>query len=80
MKSLIGDIFTFFANNARVLFLVISIAVMIEGALYLFFPRRLKRVVEECPLLLFRIVGGLMLMLGLLLIYLYIEILRPLFM
>ncbi|MBA2124493.1 hypothetical protein B9J78_06155 [bacterium Unc6] len=80
MQSIIADIFTFIVDEGRILFLLISIAVLLEGLLYLFFPRRVKRVVEECPLFLFRILGGLAIIFGLILFYLYIEILSPLFM
>lgn len=78
MRSFIGDIFSLIVNKGRILFLVISIAVLIEGMLYLFFPQKIKRVVEECPLFLFRILGGLAIIFGIILIFLYIEILRRL--
>lgn len=78
MSSIIGDIFTFLVDKARILFLLISVAALIEGLLYLFFPEKVKRVVQECPVYLFRIVGGLVVALGLTLIYLYIKILSSL--
>lgn len=79
MRSLMGDIFTFVVKKGRILFLLVNIAVLIEGMLYLLFPQKIKRVVEKCPLLLFRIFGGLAIIFGLMLLYLYIEILSPLF-
>ena len=79
MFILIGNIFSFIVDKAKILFLIISIAVLLEGLLYFFFPRRVKRVVEECPLFLFRILGGLAITFGLMLLYLYTEVLRPLF-
>jgi len=76
MQSIIADIFTFLVGRARILFLIISIAILVEGVLYLFFPRTVKRAVGECPLLLFRILGGLAIIFGLILLYLYKEILK----
>lgn len=80
MSSLIGDIFTFIVDKARILFLLISIAVLLEGIFYLFFPRKVKKIIEGCPISLFRILGGLAIIFGLTLLYLYIEILSLLFM
>ena len=80
MRSFLGNIFTFIVDKARILFLIISIAVLIEGMLYLFFPQRIKKVIEKSPLFVFRILGGLAIIFGLILLYLYKEILSPLFM
>ncbi len=80
MQSIIADVFTFIVDRGRILFLIISIAVLIEGLLYLFFPQKVKKVVAECPLFLFRVLGGLAIIFGLLLLYLYKEILSLLFM
>lgn len=44
MRPFIGDVFTFIVNKGRILFLIISIAVLIEEMLYLFFPKTIKRV------------------------------------
>jgi len=78
MRTFLGSIFTFILERARILFLLISILILIEGMLYIFFPKKIKRIVEECPLYLFRLLGGLIVILGLILIYLYKEILIPL--
>ncbi|MCD5397324.1 DUF2065 family protein [candidate division NPL-UPA2 bacterium] len=75
MPSIIADIFTFIVDEGRILILVISIAVLIEGLLYLFFPQKVKKIIKECPLFLFRVLGGLVVIVGLLLLYLYVEIL-----
>ena len=80
MRSFLGDIFTFIVDKARILFLLVSIAILVEGMVYLFFPQKVKRVIEECPLYLFRVLGGLAIIFGSILLYLYKEILSPLFM
>lgn len=79
MRIFIGDLFTFIMERGGILFLIISLAVLIEGLLYLSFPQRVKKMVEKMPLFLFRIFGGLAIVLGLMMFYLYVEILGPLF-
>lgn len=76
MQSIIADIFAFVIVRARILFLIISIAVLLEGIFYLFFPRKVKKIIEGCPISLFRILGGLAVIFGIILIFLYLEILR----
>ncbi len=76
MQSIIADIFTFIMDEGRVLVLIISLAVLIEGLFYLFFPQKAKKIVEKCPLFLFRVLGGLAIIFGLAMLYLYIEILK----
>ena len=80
MRAIIADAFTFIVERGGILFLVISIAVLLEGIFYLFFPRKVKKIIEGCPISLFRILGGLAIIFGLILLYLYKEILSLFFM
>lgn len=79
MRTFLGDIFTFIVERGEILFLIISLAVLIEGLLYLFFPQKMKKTIEKCPLFFFRVLGGLVIIFGLTMLYLYIEILSPIF-
>lgn len=76
MESIIADIFAFVIDKGKILFLIISIAVLLEGMFYLFFPKKIKMVVQECPVYLFRIFGGLAIIFGIILTFLYLEISR----
>ena len=79
MRSIIADIFTFVIHRAEILFIIVNIAVLTEGVLYLLFPHKIKRKIEKSPVFVFRIFGGLVTILGIVLIFLYLFILRGLF-
>lgn len=79
MRSIVGDIFAFVVYRAEILFIIVTIAILIEGMLYLLFPQKIKRKIEKSPILAFRIFGGLAVMLGIFLVFLYLFILRGLF-
>jgi uncharacterized protein YjeT (DUF2065 family) len=76
MSKLLGDIFTFIVEKGKMLFLIVSIAILFEGAIYLIFPKKIKRILEDIPLSLLRIFGGLEIIFGIILILFYLEILR----
>lgn len=76
---MVTDIFTFLMEKGRILFLIVSIAVLLEGIFYLLFPRKVKRIIEKCPIYLFRILGGLAILFALILLHMYLSILRLLF-
>jgi uncharacterized protein YjeT (DUF2065 family) len=79
MRAFLGDIFAFIVRRGEILLLIIIAFVFVEGLLYLFFPQKMKRAVEKSPLILFRIFGGLIIIFGVVALFLYVEILRPLF-
>lgn len=76
MWALINNIFIFIVEKGKILFLIVSIAVLIEGLLYILFPEKIKRVVQDCPSSLFRAIGALIALIGAILILLYIRILN----
>ena len=55
--------------------MIVSVAVLAEGIVYVFFPQKIKKVIEGCPLSLFRIIGVSIIILGAVLFYLYFRIL-----
>lgn len=75
MGPLIDNIFSFFVRQGKTLFLLVSILITLEGLLYIFFPEKIKEIIKNAPLRLFRSLGILVLGIGIILIMLYSRIL-----
>ncbi len=80
MNNLVSNIYLFFVNNARILYLAICTILLIKGIVYLSFPEKIKAKFERCPLKVFRFFGISTILISLLFFYLYMQKLRWLFM
>jgi len=74
MWEFTANIGAFLVRRARVLFLIVSILVLAEGLLYIFFPQKIKKIIKDCPVPIFRLAGGLIVIIGVILILLYANI------
>lgn len=72
-------IFYFIINNLNSIFIVVSVLIFIQGLVLLVFPRRIKGRLERLSITALRIYGSIVISLGLVLSYLYLSILRSLF-
>ena len=72
--------FRFIAENLNCIYLIITVFVFLEGLSALIFPDRIKRAFERrLTLVNLRIYGGIIIVLGLLLLWFYLSTLRYLF-
>lgn len=72
--------FRFIAENLNCIYLIITVLVFLEGLSALIFPYRVKRAFERrLTLINLRIYGGIIIVLGLLLLWFYLSTLRLLF-
>lgn len=72
--------FYFITNHLNSIYIVITILIFLQGLGALIFPARIKKTFERrFTLLNLRIYGGLIVLLGLLLLWFYLSTLRPLF-
>ena len=72
--------FRFIAENLNCIYLIITVLVFLEGLCALIFPHRVKRAFERrFTLINLRIYGGIIIALGVLLLWFYLSTLRYLF-
>lgn len=64
MERVVDAIFFFLIRRGKALILIVSILIFIEGLLYLFFPEKIKKIIENCPPRLFRLAGIIIAVIG----------------
>lgn len=78
LDTLSSRIFYWLSRHAEIVLVVICIIIMLEGVLLIIFPGTIREKIKKFPLIIYQILGGIFLVSGGIILYMYFRILQHL--